>query len=865
LNAGHASKLILLSAPAGSGKTTLLSQWIASSQHPFTWVSLDGADNDQSIFWGHFVAALQTIHSDLGKAALAALQSRQPPSIEVILSNLINEIAQVQSPLTLVLDDFHVITAQPITHALLFFLENMPSHMHLVISSRSDPPWPLSRMRVRREISELRADDLRFTTAEATSFLNDVMGLGLTEQNISWLDSHTEGWIAGLQMAALSMQGRDDIAAFISSFSGSHRFILDYLVEEVLNRQPDDIKEFLLQTSVLERMTASLCNSVTGREGGQDILRRLEQENLFIIPLDDERRWYRYHHLFSSLLQNHLQQGQPNLSQSLHRRASQWYSQNGLTAEAVSHAFAAGDMEEVARLVEQDALQMIYHGQLATLIGWLDRLPPEVVRTMPWLSVAKAWALAYSGELHAAAPLLHDAEEALANLPAETPGSESVERDRIAGHIATIRSYVALFEGGAAPAAELARQALDYLPEHDMTTRGFAALILGVGQGLSGDYVKGVETLKEAAKISQAADDTVLTIMVLCDLAAYQTARGQLGESAATSRNALQLADEYARQSGQRPPAVGFAHSRLSRVLAEWNDLEEAQRHAREAIRLSELWGQKDSLFIGYACLAYILEEIGDLDGAQEAIQETIRLSQSYPSTQADPKAWEARLRLKRGEVKAASRWVEDSGLSVHDEVTLENRLVYATFAQVLIAEERLNEALTLLARMLQVFETGGALLQAIDTLTLMALVLQSQGNDEQALETLEHALSLAEPEGFVRTFIGKGNAMERLLQQAAAQGVYPSYVNSLLQAFAVDAGDQPFAESPPHDLIDPLSDRELQVLRLLNTSLTSTEIAQELFISPNTVRSHIKNIYGKLDVHRRSEAVKRAKDLDLL
>ena len=864
LNAGHTSRLILLSAPAGSGKTTLLGQWIASSQHHFAWVSLDGGDNDQTIFWSHIIAALQMIRPGLGKAALAALQSRQQPSAEAILSTLINEIAEDQSPLTLVLDDFHAITAQPITHALLFFLENMPPHMHLVIAGRADPPWPLSRMRVKREIDELRANDLRFTSEEATLFLNDVMGLGLTEQNITWLDSHTEGWIAGLQMAALSMQGRDDISGFISSFSGSHRFILDYLIEEVLCRQTDDIKEFLLKTSVLERMTASLCNSVTGRDDGQDVLRRLEQDNLFTIPLDDERRWYRYHHLFSSLLQNHLQQTKPDLIQPLHSSASQWYSQNGLTAEAVSHAFAAGDMEEVARLLERDALQMIYHGQLATLIGWLDRLPPELMHTMPWLCVAKAWALAYSGELHAATPLLHDAEEALDKLPVGRGGKE-VERDRIAGHIATIRSYAALFEGGAAPAAELARKALDCLPEHDLTTRGFAALILGVGQGLSGDLAKGTKTLKEAADISQAADDTVLTIMVLCDLAAYQIALGQLRESVATSRKALQLADEYSKQSGQRPPAVGFTHSRLSRVLAEWNELEEALRHAREAIRLSEQWGQKDSLFIGYSCLASALEGTGDLDGAQEAAQETIRLSQSYPSSQAISRARDARLRLRRGEVKAASRWAEGAGLSVLDEVTIENRPVYAAFAQILIAEERLDEALTLLTRMLEVLEASGALSYAIDTMTLIALVLQSQGNEKQALETLEHALALAEPEQYVRTFIGKGESMEKLLQMAAAQGVYPSYVNSLLQSLADEAGEPTTIEPSLHEMIDALSDRELQVLRLLNTSLPSTEIAQELIISPNTVRSHIKSIYSKLDVHRRSEAVKRAKELGLL
>ena len=859
LKAGFDRKLTLISAPAGFGKTTLLSEWIAGSgpRTCVAWLSLDEGDNDPVRFLTYFVAALQTVEAGIGDTVLAVLQSPQPPPIEPVLTALINEIAGRSDDLILVLDDYHLIDAQPIHDVLAFLLDHLPPQMHLVIATRADPPLPVSRLRGRRQLTELRTADLRFTPDEAAAFLNQVMGLGLSAKDVAVLETRTEGWIVGLQMAALAMQGRgtERIAHFVAAFAGGHRYILDYLTDEVLVQQPESVRTFLLQTAILDRLTGSLCDAVTGRASGQEMLERLDAANLFIIPLDDERRWYRYHHLFADLLRKRLSQTQPDLLPALHRRASEWYEQQGLIPAAASHALAAEDVERAARLVEGKALAMVFLGELTTLVGLLDALPDEVVSSRPWLCIAHAWALVFAGLLDAVELRLKGAETTLGTFG----DARRAEGRHIAGHIAAIRAYVAALRGDMSCAAELTREALEQLPEEDLAMRGFSAGLLGTVLRWSGDLAAAAQALAGAIAITQAASDSYTAVEVLYDLAAVQLAQGQLHKTVATCRDALLLADEYAKRGGLQLPIAASGYYLMSQVLGEWNDLEGALRHARGGVELCEQWGWPEGLAFGYRRLARTLQAVGDADGAHEAIRKARQAASGLsPWFGAHMAAHQARLWLAQGNLTPASRWAQGSGLSADDELNYQYMGEYSVLARVLIAQGRLDEASRLLARLLEMTQAAGAMSYVIETLVLQALALQAQGKDDQALTTLERALSFAEPEGYVRTFIDEGAPMAALLRTAASRGIALDYVSKLLAAF----GEVAFPSVP---LIEALSERELEVLRLLAAGLSNREIGAELFLAVGTVKKYTSNIYGKLDVHKRTQAVARAKELGLV
>ena len=891
-------KLALISAPAGFGKTTLVIEWAEKRDRPIAWLTLDEGDNDPARFWAYFIAALQTIYEGIGESTLTAFQTHRSTPTETLIADIINEIAAIPDPspgssvsgFTLVLDDFHVITNHQINETLTFLLDHLPPQMHLVLSCRADPNLPLARLRSRGQLTEIRAVDLRFTPDEAAAFLNDGMGLGLSTAEITALDKRVEGWIAGLQMAALSMRDRKDVSGFIKSFSGSHRFVLDYLVEEVLDQQSSDIQEFLLRTSILERMTASLCNAVTDRDDSQAILAQLEQANLFLIHLDDQRRWYRYHHLFADLLRSRVKQVQPDLVLALHCRASEWYENAEFVEEAVAHAIAGQAYQRAATLVEQNAMQMIIDGKHPAVSRWLEALPDALVRARPWLCVYHAWIRYWIGQREQVEECLQNAEQALAGTPlpsddlkqpakipfptdTEKPAFTEAEGQHIAGYIAAIRASNALSNEEVPRALDMAQRAVELLPEGDYM-RSLAGITLGAAHGSRGDIVAAQQAYAESSESARKFGYRTLSVSATCYLGMAQAKQGRLHEAYGTYREALELAigpDE------QRLPITGFPLVKLGGLSREWNDLEAANSDLTKGVEACAQWGQADFLADGYVALTRLQLAEGNLRDARNTLRKAEGLAQRAKVDHFII-CWldECRLRLwlSEGNLEAAVRWAQTSGLRVDNDLSYHHDLHHINLARVLVAqgvqqpsETYLNDGLGLLARLLVAADEAGWIHKEIKILTLQAMALTAGGDGEDALTALARALTLAEPGGYVRTFIDEGKPMGRMLRQAVTRGIAVSYAGKLLAALEGETDDEVRGikptSSPP--LVEPLSKRELEVLRLLTTHLPSTEIAKELVISTNTVRSHIKRIYSKLNVHNRRDAIRRAEELNLL
>jgi LuxR family maltose regulon positive regulatory protein len=885
LNEGLHRKLTLISAPAGFGKTTLVGEWVASCERPAAWLSLDEGDNDPTRFLAYLVAALQTIAPNIGEGVLGALQSPQPPPTESILTALLNEITTIPDNFVLVLDDYHVIDAKPVDDALTFLLEHLPPRMHLVIATREDPQLPLARLRARGQLSELRAADLRFTSSEAAEFLTQVMGLYLSPEEIAALETRTEGWIAGLQLAALSMRGREDVPRFIRAFAGDNRYILDYLVEEVLQLQPERIRSFLLQTSILDRLSGPLCDAVTGQQEGNVLLETLERGNLFVVPLDDKRHWYRYHHLFADVLFAHLMQEQPAQVPTLHRRASEWYEQNGLPADAIRHALAAEDFERAADLVELVAPAMRRSRQDATLLGWLKALPDELARTRPVLSVDYAGALFGTGQLEAVEARLRDAERWLevTSDTGERPEAPAVamvvvneeEFRSLPARIAIYRAAHAQALGDVPGTAKYARRALDLLPEGEHFGRGAAAALLALAYWASGDlesahrtFADGMASLQMAGNISDAISAT----LVLADI---RMAQGRLHEAASTYERSLQLAKEQG-----EPLLRGTAdlYVGMSELCRERGGLEAATQHLLRSKELGERAGLPENRYRWCVAMARIREAQGDLDGALDLLHEAEhRYMRGYFPNVRPIAALKARMWVAQGRLAEALSWAREQGLSVADELSYLREFEHVTLARVLIAqykservERSIHEAMGLLERLLQAAEEGGRMGSVIEILVLQALAHEAQGESPSALVPLERALTLAELEGYVRVFVDEGMPMAQLLSEAAAHGIMPDYTAKLLAVF--EAEEQKSADEshlppalPAQSLIEPLSQRELEVLQLIAQGLSNREISERLFLALITVKGHNRIIFRKLQVRRRTEAVARARELGLL
>jgi LuxR family maltose regulon positive regulatory protein len=902
LNAGMNRKLTLVSAPAGYGKTTLLSEWTHQGRGgvtpslPVGWLSLDEADNDPVRFVSYLIGAAQTVVPHVGEGLLQALQSSQPPPLEAIMSSLINELASTPQDadqcciLGLVLDDYHHIRNQEVHKAAAFLLERLPpppDGIHRIIATRKDPLLPLPRWRAGAQMTEVREADLRFTHEEATAFLTQAMGLALSEEQVDALEARTEGWISGLQLAALSMRGLDaaGTARFISAFTGADRHIVDYLVDEVLAQRPRGTKDFLLKTSILERISGPLSDAVRfgeagspGSEGGQQILEMLDQANLFVVPLDNRREWYRYHHLFADLLRHRLRAtvGAAGLA-SLHLRASEWYEKNGHTTEAVSHAFAARDFERAACLVEQNVRDMFARSELATIMDWVDALPEDLVHTRPWLCVHYAWALRLTGgQAEAVESRVRDAERALEK--AKAPQTEEEVR-AVLGHIAAIRAYQALYREDILHAIELARQALRRLPEGS-SVRGLTALALGWASRFNGDLVGASQAFIEARAASLASGNTYVAVAATCRLAYTQMLAGQLRQAVGSCLEALQMATGA---EGRYLPVAGYALVYLGSVYREWNKLEAAARHLVDGIDLCGRVGYIMDQVVGYSTLARVRQAQQDGVGARQALRSAERLSgkmRGYVYARRWVEDCQVRLWSAQDRLGEAADWLQETELSVEDEVTFSRELEHIILARALVAVGRtqtgepfLDDALGLLARLLETAESAGWMGKAIEVLALQALALRARGDVDAALGALERALALAEPEGFVRTFVDEGSPMAALLYEAAGRGIAPDYTRRLLSAFGEAAGvgprtgatDSALVHQSPFPLVERLSRRELEVLQLIAAGLSNREIAGRLFLAPSTVKVHTRNIYGKLDVHSRIQAVTRARELGML
>jgi LuxR family transcriptional regulator, maltose regulon positive regulatory protein len=858
LDEGLHRRLTLISAPAGFGKTTLLSGWVASRNRPTAWLSLDDGDSDPARFLAYVIAAVQRVAPEVGAGLHAALISPQPPSPESILTVLINELAVRPEELLLVLDDYHLINAKPIDDALTFLLEHLPPQVHVLMSTREDPPLPLAGLRARGHLNELRAADLRFTIAEAAAFLNQTIGLNLSADDVAALDSRTEGWIAGLQLAAISLQGSDDPAGFITSFSGSHRFVLDYLLEEVLKRQPELVLDFLRRTSILDRMCGSLCDAVVldSAMSGQEMLEYLEQANLFIGPLDNERRWYRYHHLFGELLRQRLYHSAGHSSAAasaeisgLHLRASVWFEDHNLEIEAFHHAVAANDVERAVQLIRGKNIPLYVRGGLTPVLNWMESLPTAILDAQPRLWVEFATVLAVAGRFTRVEHTLQAAEAALQGLPT------SDETQVLVARIADLRGLAALLAADPRQVETIisqSRHTLTHLQEIAAPGRATGYWKLGLAYQHQGDRVAARLAQAEAIASSEATGNTHITILATTSMGNIQELDGQLRQASTTYRRVLHLV-------GDPPgPIACEAYVGLARISYEWNDLDLAAEYGNLSVRLARQL-EIFSFVSSELFLARLEVARGDTVAATAILDRTERDARERQFLSRIPEiaALQASIFMRHGELEAAARLIAPHDLPLSQ-------------ARIHLARGKPAQALAVLEPFRQHVEAKGWTDERLRVLILQAIAHKAHGDHEMALQVLSDALAQGEEEGFVRAFVDEGAPMVELLSEANAAGIKTGYTRRLLDAFAGEGPaitsareTQPVRSSPT--LIESLSRREIEVLRLVAEGLSNKEISERLFLSLATVKGHNRVIFRKLQVQRRTEAIARARELGLL
>jgi LuxR family transcriptional regulator, maltose regulon positive regulatory protein len=882
LTEGTAGALTLVCAPAGFGKTSLLGDWVRRSQQRVAWLSLDGGDSDPARFWRYVAAALDTVRPGVGQRADPLFQGAQP-SPEAVLTMLVNELAEGPGEVVLVLDDYHLVEAPPVHDSLAALLERVPPQLRLVLASRTDPSLPLARLRASGQLAELREADLRFTSEEAAALLRTTVGPELPQAAVAALGDRTEGWVVGLQLAALSLRGHADVGAFVDGFSGSHRYVLDYLCEEVLDGQPEPLRAFLLETSILERLSGPLCDAVTGRADGQELLEQAERANLFLHPLDEVRSWWRYHHLFADFLRVRLRQERPDRVEELHRNAAAWHEAQGLADEAIGHSLAAGDATWAARLIEREVDACILRWEGATLQCWLAALPAELVGSRPRLSLAQANLALISGRVEAIEGPLGAAERGVGEAVDE-PYEPSVGRGasmmaNLPAAIALQHAGLANLRGDAGQMRAAAGRALAELGEGEWMLESLARWYLAVAEWVAGRLVEAEAALASSIAGWRTASQRAPAAAALgyhC-LGLVQRDQGRLEAALATYREALAVAAET---DGPAPPIAGVAYTGMAGVLYERGDLDSALKHATDGIDLCRQLVYTPPLVAGLLTLAWVRQAQGDRAGALDAVgqAERLQLSPVAVGLLNPVPAERARLALAQGDVDAAVRWARGRGLRAEDEPSYPRQHEHLVLARVLLARQVPEQALGLLERLHAGAAAQGRTGSVIEVRALQALALSAGGDQAGALAALAEAIALAAPEGYLRVFVDEGSPMAALLRQLladrrqdrpAAAAAPRDHLARLVDAFE-QAG---LPVRPPvrrggvvvTGLVEPLTERELDVLRLLSAGAPNRAIAEDLVITLDTVKRHLSHLFSKLEVANRTQAVTRARELGLL
>jgi LuxR family transcriptional regulator, maltose regulon positive regulatory protein len=875
LDEGLGQALILVCTPAGFGKTTLLADWATSTAMPVAWLSLDPDDNDPARFWRYVVAALERAGVPVAERVGSLSPQGGEASSHAVVTALINQLEALPDEVALALDDYHVIESASIHDGVAFLLNHLPPQLHLVIAGRSDPPLQLARLRAAGRLCELRAADLRFTPEETAAFLRDLWGLDLAPEAVTSLESRTEGWAVGLQLAALSLKDRPDPEGFLDAFTGTHRFILDYLSEEVLELQPQPVRAFLLQTSILERLSGPLCDAVTGTSGGQDTLEALERANLFLISLDEERRWYRFHHLFADLLRASLQRSHPELVPELHRRAADWCQQHGLIDDAIRHRLGSRDAPSAARLVEEHLDDTLRRGEDVILQRWLSALPEEAVKAVPALCLAQGLMEFHLGHLHSVERLLEHAERAFdprrqPPRPVRTTAGMVAE---LPAAIALLRAELAALRGDSTGTSAYARAALAEMAAEEHAPRFWARWLLAFAAWMGGRMEDAERALAELIVEGRATADLDPVMSTGFTLARVQRARGRLGAALRTCQDGLRFATEGGRLTGYQ---AGEPHVGIAEVLYERDELDLALEHVTRGIELCRQVLVLRKWDRGLCTLGWIRQAMGEAGAALEAMEEACRL---YPTVEVaslfnPAPAERARLLLAQGRVEEAARWTEERGLSDDDEVSYPRERDHLVLARVLLARAEPARALGLLDRLKDLAEFQGRTGSVIEIRALRALARQAAGDHQGALTAVAEALSLARPERFVRVFADEGPPMAALLKSlmgarrggraVAGSGAAQEHLNRVVQAFA-PAGPRGTTAAAGSGLIEPLTARELEVLSLIAAGRRNREIANDLVVTVETVKKHTSHIFDKLGAANRTQAVTRARQLGLV
>lgn len=867
LNDGLYTKLILVSASAGFGKSTVLSQWLDQCDYPTAWLSLDENDSELSRFLRYFVVALQTVDPHIGEDVLEMLQSPYLPPTDAILTTLLNAIATIRQDMIFVLDDYHAIDSSEIDDALTFLLDHLPPQFHLVIATREDPQVPLARLRVRGQLTEVRIADLRFTAEESADFLNQMMNLSLSKEDVIALERRTEGWIAGLQLAALSLRGRDNTSDFIEAFTGSHRFVLDYLVEEVLQHQPDTVREFLLKTAILERFNHALCTAVTTRDDSKQLLDMLERANVFLIALDDTQDWYRYHHLFADALYSHLVNDYPDEISDLHLRASIWFDQHNFAPEAIQHGLKAQSFDHAADLIEKVWPEMDENYQSQTWIRWLKALPDEIVAERPILNLGHSWALLNLGDVDAAEAQLAKTEHWLEKSDEELEQMVVIDIERFKSLPATIagaRAYGALTMGNLEDGIHFAQKAIEQAPSKAHPSYRQGVSLLGVAHWAMGNLQTADTSLQKAAQEMAEVgfvSDAMGMMFILGDI---RLTLGTIQSAIIGCERWLDYIENIEDTIILGPPDV---HRVLVDLYLETNELENVEQFLQSAEKLAENsvlpnWESR------YATTqARVQSRLGNYDEAIEWLTIAENNMTPVPLPKARPfDALKATIWIRQGKLDHAQAWLQAQNLPIDNDVTYLDEFKYITLARLLLARSRLqtgdtSDLETLLDNLKTSAEDAQRNGSLIEILILQSLYFQHQGDTKRAIHAIGQALALAEPEHIIRPFVEEGTPMIAVLKLAVRENIASNFVPQILSAFDLSENES----SPAQNLIDPLSDRELEVLQMLGSDLTGPQIADKLMVSLNTMRTHTKNIYSKLGVGSRRTAVRRAEELGLL